>query len=82
MGLEAVLVKQKDLMVYPEFKDEAVKHALIDEARTFISNVVFDGDASFSTLLMADYTYANQLVAPIYGKTSAGMAKIGFVDTL
>jgi hypothetical protein len=73
MGLEAVMVRQKDLMTYPEFKDEAVKAALIEEARTFIASVVFDGDAAFSTLLTADYTYANQLVAPIYGKTAAGM---------
>ncbi|HXU81897.1 MAG TPA: DUF1592 domain-containing protein, partial [Polyangia bacterium] len=44
MGLDNVLVRQKDLTMYPEFKDEQVKAAMIAEARTFLEHVVFDGD--------------------------------------
>jgi hypothetical protein len=73
LGLDAVRVRQKDTTLYPEIKDEAVKTAMIEEARTFINKVVFDGDGLFSTLLTADYSYVNQPLAPIYGKTATGM---------
>src|SRR6185295_13734646 len=54
-------------------KDEAVKTAMIEEARTFITKVVFEGDGLLSTLLTADYSYVNQPLAPLYGKTAQGM---------
>ena len=73
MGLDAVLVRQKDLTTYPEFKDDQVKAAMIAEARTFLQHVVFDGDGLLATALQADYSYVNQPLAPIYGKTAQGM---------
>jgi hypothetical protein len=72
MGLDQVLIREKDLMLYPEFKDDAVKTAMIAEARTFISKVVFEGDGLFSTLLTADFSYVNQALAPVYGMTATG----------
>jgi Protein of unknown function (DUF1592)/Protein of unknown function (DUF1588)/Protein of unknown function (DUF1595)/Protein of unknown function (DUF1585)/Protein of unknown function (DUF1587) len=73
MGLDAVLIRQKDLMMYPEFKDDQVKAAMIGEARTFLEQVVFDGDGLLSTALTANYSFVNQPLAPIYGKTASGM---------
>jgi hypothetical protein len=72
MGLDTVLVREKDVMLYPEFKDDQVKAAMIAEARTFLAHVVFDGDGLLSTALMADYSYVNQALAPIYGMTAQG----------
>jgi hypothetical protein len=46
---------------------------MIAEARTFLEHVVFDGDGLLSTALTADYSYVNQPLAPIYGKTASGM---------
>jgi hypothetical protein len=73
MGLDNVLVREKDTMLYPEFKDDQVKAAMIAEARTFLEHVVFDGDGLFSTALTADYSFVNQPLAPLYGKTATGM---------
>jgi len=73
MGLDNVLVREKDVMMYPEFKDDQVKAAMIAEARTFLTHVVFDGDGLLSTALTADYSYVNQPLAPLYGKTASGM---------
>src|SRR6185436_11892692 len=65
MGLDAVLIRQKDLMMYPEFKDDQVKAAMIEEARTFLEQVVFDGDGLLSTALTANYSFVNQPLAPL-----------------
>jgi hypothetical protein len=67
MGLDKVSERQKDLTLYPEFKNDDLKAAMLEEARAFIANVVFDGDGKLATLLTANFSFVNQPLGPIYG---------------
>jgi hypothetical protein len=66
LGLDQVLERSKNPMVYPQFKDD-LKNAMVEEARTFVSNVVFDGDSLLSTVLTAPFSFVNQPLAGVYG---------------
>jgi hypothetical protein len=66
LGLDQVLERPKNPMIYPQFKDD-LKLAMRDEARAFVSNVVFDGDSLLSTLLTSTSSFANQPLAAVYG---------------
>ncbi len=66
LGLYQVTERQKDAKVYPEFKDD-LKAAMLEEARAFVSNVVFDGDGRLGTLLTATFSFVNGPLAGIYG---------------
>jgi hypothetical protein len=66
LGLDQVTDRPKDPKAYPEFKDD-LKAAMVAEARTFVTNVVFDGDGKLGTLLTAGFSFVNQPLAPIYG---------------
>ena len=55
LGLDQVAERPKDPKLYPEFNDD-LKAAMIAEARAFVSNVVFDGDSTLSTLLTANFS--------------------------
>jgi hypothetical protein len=66
LNLDQVSERPKDTMVYPEWND-ALKAAMTGELRSFISNVVFDGDGRFTSLLMGTNSYVNQPLAAIYG---------------
>jgi len=66
LNLDQISERPKDAMVYPEWND-ALKTAMAAELRSFISNVVFDGDGRFTSLLMGTNSYVNQPLAAIYG---------------
>jgi hypothetical protein len=66
LNLDQVAERPKDTMVYPEWTD-AVKTAAAAEVRSFISNIVFDGDGKFTSLLLGTNTFVNQPLASLYG---------------
>ena len=66
LNLDQVTERPKDPMVYPEWTD-AVKTAAATELKSFVENVVFDGDGKLSTLLLGTNTFVNQPLAAIYG---------------
>jgi hypothetical protein len=66
LNLDQVMERPKDAMVYPEWND-ALKTAMAAELRSFISNVVFDADGKFTSLLLGTNSYVNQTLATIYG---------------
>src|SRR6185295_9894627 len=66
LNLDQISERPKDAMVYPEWND-ALKAAMSAEMKSFISNVVFDGDGRFTSLLMGTNSYVNQPLAAIYG---------------
>lgn len=72
LGLDQVLDRPKDPKIYPEFQKEELKAAMVAEAKAFVTNVVFDGDAKLGSLLTANFSFVNQSLAPIYGMTGMG----------
>ncbi len=66
LGLDQVLDRPKNPMIYPQFKDD-LKTAMLEEARAFVGNVVFDGDSLLSTVLTAGFSFVNQPLAGVYG---------------
>jgi Protein of unknown function (DUF1592)/Protein of unknown function (DUF1588)/Protein of unknown function (DUF1595)/Protein of unknown function (DUF1587)/Protein of unknown function (DUF1585) len=66
LNLDQISERPKDTMVYPEWND-ALKAAMTAELKSFISNVVFDGDGRFTSLLMGTNSYVNQPLAAVYG---------------
>jgi mono/diheme cytochrome c family protein len=71
LGVESILVAQKSSALYPGF-DDATRQALAEETRRFVGHVVFDGSRKYEELLTADYTFANDAVAGVYGIAGAG----------
>jgi hypothetical protein len=66
LNLDQVTERPKDMMVYPEWTD-ALKAAMAAELKSFVSNVVFDADGKFTSLLMGTNSFVNQPLAAIYG---------------
>jgi hypothetical protein len=66
LSLDQVLDRPKNPMVYPQFKDD-LKAAMLDEAKAFVGNVVFEGDSLLSTVLTATFSFVNQPLAGVYG---------------
>jgi hypothetical protein len=66
LSLDQLPDRPKDTTVYPEWND-ALKAAMSTELHSFISNVVFDGDGRFTSLLMGTNSYVNQPLASLYG---------------
>src|SRR6185436_20198938 len=66
LNLDQVAERPKDLMLYPEFKDD-LKAAMTAELRSFIANIVFDGDGKLTSLLTATNTFVNAPLAAVYG---------------
>ena len=66
LGLDQVLDRPKNPMLYPQYND-ALKAAMLEEAKAFVSNVVFDGDSMLSTVLTSTSSFLNQPLAAVYG---------------
>ena len=66
LNLDTITDRPKDPMFYPEYND-ALKAAMTSELQSFITNVVFDGDGSFKTLLQSTGSYVNQALGTLYG---------------
>jgi hypothetical protein len=61
--------------VFPDYA--AVRASLQGETQAFVEHVLFDQDASLSTLLTAPFTFVDQHTAPLYGL--AAPATSGFL---
>lgn len=69
----------KDPVVFPEWS-AAVSLAMREEARRFVTHVVFDAEGDLRTLLTARYTVASPELASFYGYASS--AAPGSFETL
>ena len=56
----------KDATRFPDWGPERAED-LLEETRRFSADVVFDGDGSLDTLLMADHSFVNGALAEHYG---------------
>ncbi len=62
---------QKAADVYPEFTPD-LKASMKLETQQFIDDVLWSGDATFSSLISANYTFANGSLAALYGLSDPG----------
>jgi hypothetical protein len=80
-GTRAVLEANKDIMVYPAWK-EPLDADLASEADAFISQVIWNEDGRLSTLLTAPFSMLNARLAGFYGVADAvpagGLRKTAF----
>ncbi len=66
MSQEAIEARDKDPELYPEFQDD-LKAAMAAETDQFVTNVVFDGDGTFLSLLTSPSSNAGGPLATLYG---------------
>ncbi len=57
--------------IYPEYTPE-LNASMKLETQKFIDSVLWEGDATFNTLLTANYTFANSSLAALYGLPDPG----------
>jgi hypothetical protein len=65
LGSESVGQVTKSDALYPFPSD--IRAAMLEETRSFVTHVVFDGTHSLDELFTADYTFANDALAKHYG---------------
>jgi hypothetical protein len=68
---ESLLSTNKDSAIFPGFSD-AVRTAMAEEQRRFLTELFFDPDATFDDLFNADYVFVNDALASFYGLPSPG----------
>ncbi len=66
LGLDGLATQDVDLEEFPEF--ESLRDDMIAETDAFILHVFREDDASVSTLLTADYSFASPELAEFYGE--------------
>jgi hypothetical protein len=66
LGVGQVLTKAKDAATYPDF-DAALRQAMHEETRRFVSHVLLAGTGKPSELFSAPYTFVNSTLASHYG---------------
>jgi Protein of unknown function (DUF1592)/Protein of unknown function (DUF1588)/Protein of unknown function (DUF1595)/Protein of unknown function (DUF1585)/Protein of unknown function (DUF1587)/Cytochrome C oxidase, cbb3-type, subunit III len=71
LGIEKISTVTKSEALFPEFTAD-VRRSLIAETSRFITHVVFDSTHKYDELLLADYTFADQTLAPLYGLQGLG----------
>jgi len=80
-GTRAVLDANKDVMVYPDWK-EPLDADLAAEADAFVAQVIWKEDGRLATLLSAPFSMLNARLAGYYGVTEAapatGLRKVSF----
>jgi hypothetical protein len=69
-GLAMLDSASKDPAVFPTWND-ALRGALREETKRFVSHVIWEDDAKLATLLTAPYSFVNKPLADLYG-TKAG----------
>ena len=65
LGIDDVAHREKSQNVYPEFA--SVSHAMDQESRAFIEEVLYGSTGTLAELLTADYTIAEPALAAVYG---------------
>ncbi|MDX2054416.1 MAG: DUF1592 domain-containing protein [Polyangiaceae bacterium] len=71
VGISRLEELPKDANVYPTYTPE-LRDAMKLETQTFIDDVLWQGDATFSTLLTAPYSFVNGPLAALYGAPDPG----------
>ena len=71
LELDDIAPLPKDAKAYPDYND-ALKGALVDGTDAFAESVLFEGGGKLETLLTADYTFSNQVLAKVYGNSASG----------
>ena len=66
LGVERIATADKNTDLFPQF-DPALRAAMLEETRRFVAHVALEGTGSFDELLTADYTFANDQLAQLYG---------------
>ncbi len=66
LGVETVATTPRNAMLFPDFTD-AVRASMLEEARRFVTSVVFDGSHHFADLFTATTTWADATLATYYG---------------
>jgi hypothetical protein len=66
LGVKALDATNKDSSVFPTFND-ALRDAMRESTRLFVSDVLFQGDGKLSTLLTSTSYFVNQPLAALYG---------------
>lgn len=66
LGLPMLTAATKDPATYPDFND-GLKASMAEESRRFVSDVLWKGDAKWSTLLTSRKTFVNKSLAKVYG---------------
>jgi hypothetical protein len=70
LTIDSLRNKGKEAKVYPDFLD--YRSAMVDESRAFVSEVLWNGDGSLTTLLTADFTRGDEVMASFYGVPFGG----------
>jgi hypothetical protein len=66
LGIEPILTTDKSQQLYPEMTPD-LRRAMEEETRRFVQHVVLDGTHGYDELLTANYTFANDALASLYG---------------
>ena len=66
LGAEGVATAPKNEGMYPSFTP-SLRTAVLEESRAFFTHVVFEGKGTLAELLTANYTFANEELARLYG---------------
>jgi hypothetical protein len=75
LGADTILGANKSAQLFPGF-DEPLRAAMAEETRRFVAHVVFDSSHKLDELLTADYTFANQALAGLYGMANVSGAEL------
>jgi hypothetical protein len=78
LGLRGIERTIKDAVSFPEYNSK-LPEEFLNETKVFSEHVVFDSDSSLRTLLTADTTWINNVLAGYYGVE--GNVGTGFVET-
>ena len=70
LGIDEVARREKSQSVYPDFA--SLSHAMEQESRAFIEEVLGNSSGTLEELLTADWTIAEAPLAALYGVPSAG----------
>lgn len=66
LRVEPVASATRNATMFPTWT-EALRSSIVEETRRFVTHVVFDGTHRLGELYTADYTFANQELAGLYG---------------
>lgn len=71
LGTDALLELNKDSTLFPNFNDE-VRLSMLAEIQALFEHVVYEAEAPFQELFLADYTFVNDALARYYGMPLPG----------
>jgi hypothetical protein len=70
LGIGNVAVTTKDPTIYPRFT-ATLQQMMLAETNAFAADVIFNGDASFNSLMTANYSFVDKELGALYGVTAA-----------